>query len=80
MNSASPDLFVIHAGTAVPVPASGLVLTIVDLAPGVPVIPLESPTPPLKYSCELVQIQTLGQGPRGMLRTGIVWVVRRVDE
>ena len=80
MNAAAPDLYVIHAGTAVPVPASGLVLTIVDLAPGEKVVPLESPTPPLKHSCELVQIQTLGQGVRGLLRTGIVWMVRRIDE
>jgi hypothetical protein len=80
VSSTAPDLFVIHQGHAVPVPESGLVLTIVDLAPGVLVIPLESPAPPLKHSCELVQIQTLGQGPRGMLRTGIVWMVRRVDE
>lgn len=80
MNAAAPELFVIHAGAAVPVPASGLVLTIVDLAPHTQLVALEAPAPPLKHSCELVQIQTLGQGPRGYLRTGIVWMVRRVDE
>lgn len=80
MNSTAPDLFVMHAGAAIAVPASGLVLTIVDLAPNERIAPLEAPIPPLKHVCQLVQIQTLGQGPRGILRTGIVWQVQRVDE
>lgn len=66
-------------GQPVPIPASGFVLTVVELAQ-IDCAPLPAPVPPLKHVVELVQLQPLAPTPRGCSRLAAVWLVRRIDD
>jgi hypothetical protein len=75
------ELVCLWLGEPIPVPASGLVLTVVELQ-GLQrdCAPLASPVPPLKHAIDLVQIQPLPPTPRGCPRFAVVWAVRRIDD
>jgi hypothetical protein len=74
------EFFALYDGEAIPIPESGMVLTVVEVEATRRCAPLVAPTPPLKWACELVQLSKLDSGPRGLRQLVAVWAMRRIDE